>query len=250
MEHEYPTCSVCYNDYDQIDCKPVSLPCGHSLCSKCVNQLTKRNPIHCPICVRSHPVPSNNFPVNYLAIRFIEHLQAYKTALHAEPPINEYHLLIHDIPKSATSYDVSLLFRDYNDAQVSIIPDAHSPTVDAEVILRTARNANAVAKEFLSCVYYVKKCTSSVGLVTIHSSNELSQLEEELIPYSVDGKLFDKVHRCIYVSFDCIEGDTGAYHAMQHLTSFTIERVTESDSKKILRSIQRANRVNRTHTTN
>ena len=46
---ECTSCPVCFEDYQKSgDCVPRLLPCSHTLCNKCVCQLTHRNRIICP----------------------------------------------------------------------------------------------------------------------------------------------------------------------------------------------------------
>ena len=54
-------CSICYENYNQLTLKPVSLvPCGHSVCSKCVDKLDKKT---CPTCQESFTLHIFNWAV-------------------------------------------------------------------------------------------------------------------------------------------------------------------------------------------
>ena len=45
-------CAVCFESYVQ----PRILPCDHSFCERCVNQLKAASTIRCPMCKSSHDV--------------------------------------------------------------------------------------------------------------------------------------------------------------------------------------------------
>lgn len=43
-------CPICYLEYDSAQCIPKILPaCGHTLCSKCLDQILKTQPAKCPL---------------------------------------------------------------------------------------------------------------------------------------------------------------------------------------------------------
>ena len=43
-------CSICFEKYDKLELKPTTLmPCGHTLCKKCLIQLKKQTS-QCPTC--------------------------------------------------------------------------------------------------------------------------------------------------------------------------------------------------------
>ena len=57
-------CATCNTEYDM----PHILPCGETMCGKCVNKYTieihKNAFIHCPYCDERHQIPPNGFPIN------------------------------------------------------------------------------------------------------------------------------------------------------------------------------------------
>lgn len=54
-------CTICYENYNQLTLKPVSLvPCGHSVCSKCVEKLEKKT---CPTCKEPFSIHIFNWAV-------------------------------------------------------------------------------------------------------------------------------------------------------------------------------------------
>ncbi|CAF1616591.1 unnamed protein product, partial [Didymodactylos carnosus] len=62
-------CPVCLNEY--VD--PHLLPCGHTYCYSCLNQLIQNNNILiCPECRKEHIVPPEGFPSNFLVRNLIE----------------------------------------------------------------------------------------------------------------------------------------------------------------------------------
>ncbi|KAK2156681.1 hypothetical protein LSH36_207g02001 [Paralvinella palmiformis] len=59
-------CCICLGEFS----KPRLLPCGHTLCSKCMFQLSTVGSIRCPECRQSHAVPDDgihSFPINPIA---------------------------------------------------------------------------------------------------------------------------------------------------------------------------------------
>ena len=47
------SCPVCFISYNGEDNKPLVLPCGHPVCSSCLNTLQERNDKKCPVCKTS-----------------------------------------------------------------------------------------------------------------------------------------------------------------------------------------------------
>ena len=67
-------CPVCFEKM----CQPKLLPCGHTFCIDCLNQIAQnnrqRNKIDCPNCRKSHNLPENGvngFNNNYTLIELI-----------------------------------------------------------------------------------------------------------------------------------------------------------------------------------
>ena len=44
------TCCICEEVYDEFNRKPLLLPCTHSFCTSCLQQMQTNNEKHCPIC--------------------------------------------------------------------------------------------------------------------------------------------------------------------------------------------------------
>lgn len=62
-------CPICHKEYES----PVLLPCGESVCSKCVNPVGPfSNNFLCKLCNSMHQIPDNNFPPNKALIKVIE----------------------------------------------------------------------------------------------------------------------------------------------------------------------------------
>ncbi|KAG7158505.1 E3 ubiquitin-protein ligase NHLRC1-like 3 [Homarus americanus] len=68
-------CQVCLEDYDNIERRPRSLSCGHSLCTNCVAETLMRGKLNCPYC-RARHVPdvqmASQVPVNYTVDNVIQ----------------------------------------------------------------------------------------------------------------------------------------------------------------------------------
>ena len=50
-------CPVCFEDYGINDDNdiPRLLPCSHTLCGKCTQELIQKNSLQCPECRKHHP---------------------------------------------------------------------------------------------------------------------------------------------------------------------------------------------------
>ncbi|XP_050739172.1 tripartite motif-containing protein 65-like [Eriocheir sinensis] len=75
--------------YDGTVHRPRTLPCGHTLCTLCVDQLEEQGRIACPECRVSHAVPEGGqFPVSYAIEALIRMMRDAKVAAAAavSPP--------------------------------------------------------------------------------------------------------------------------------------------------------------------
>lgn len=61
---DYLGCKVCYETYTETT-RPRSLPCGHTLCTSCLHEISEISSLRCPICKTFHVVSIENIPVNY-----------------------------------------------------------------------------------------------------------------------------------------------------------------------------------------
>lgn len=63
------SCPICKKEYES----PVILPCGESICSKCVTPIgTYSNSFLCKLCNSLHDIPDNGFPQNKALIKLIK----------------------------------------------------------------------------------------------------------------------------------------------------------------------------------
>lgn len=59
-------CPVCMLSFDDTERRPRTMPCGHTLCSPCIKDVTALDSITCPTCRATHAVPrGGQFPVCY-----------------------------------------------------------------------------------------------------------------------------------------------------------------------------------------
>nr|XP_045610760.1 tripartite motif-containing protein 59-like [Procambarus clarkii] len=69
-------CSVCYNDYDDNQLRPRTLPCGHTFCSQCVDNAIKNGQLTCPSCRAEHAATAaTQFPISYAVEAFVRKLK-------------------------------------------------------------------------------------------------------------------------------------------------------------------------------
>lgn len=78
-------CKVCLETYEEANRRPRTLPCGHTFCSTCINNMLKDGMVSCPTCRTDHnTTDATNFPINYL----VEELIASITTAVNFPPAN------------------------------------------------------------------------------------------------------------------------------------------------------------------
>ena len=64
---EDTTCSVCCEEFAETgDHVPRLLPCSHTMCNKCVKEISKKTFLVCVECRKKHTIPSKTktFPQN------------------------------------------------------------------------------------------------------------------------------------------------------------------------------------------
>ncbi|XP_050715128.1 uncharacterized protein LOC126997929 isoform X1 [Eriocheir sinensis] len=82
-------CPVCLTGYDGTVQRPRNLPCGHTVCTLCIDQLKVQGRVACPECCVSHAVPEGGkFPVNYSVEAFMRMMRDAEVApaAAASPP--------------------------------------------------------------------------------------------------------------------------------------------------------------------
>ena len=74
-------CAVCMQDFNDSDCVPRNLSCGHSSCTQCLTKMTNRGSVACPVCREVTHLPSGgasalpkNFTLMFTAA--VSHKQA------------------------------------------------------------------------------------------------------------------------------------------------------------------------------
>ncbi|XP_069193481.1 tripartite motif containing 13-like [Procambarus clarkii] len=69
-------CSVCFNDYDDNQLRPRTLPCGHTFCSQCIDNAIKNGQLTCPSCRAEHAATAaTQFPISYAVEAFVKKLK-------------------------------------------------------------------------------------------------------------------------------------------------------------------------------
>nr|XP_045596452.1 tripartite motif containing 13-like [Procambarus clarkii] len=64
--HKPEECSACYRNYGEAVRRPRSLPCGHTICSECIDNTIKDDKLTCPTCRMQHSATSATvFPINF-----------------------------------------------------------------------------------------------------------------------------------------------------------------------------------------
>ncbi|MPC79164.1 RING finger protein 224 [Portunus trituberculatus] len=70
-------CPVCLITFDDTLRRPRTLPCGHTHCTPCINELEEEQEvITCPTCRTSHALPeTGQFPISYITEAFIKKMR-------------------------------------------------------------------------------------------------------------------------------------------------------------------------------
>ncbi|XP_052126164.1 uncharacterized protein LOC113215182 isoform X4 [Frankliniella occidentalis] len=61
-------CDICLEDYNQVERVPKMVPCGHTVCLRCLEQSSRKE---CPTCRRVFDVPPDALPNNFALLRLI-----------------------------------------------------------------------------------------------------------------------------------------------------------------------------------
>nr|XP_045590114.1 E3 ubiquitin-protein ligase TRIM21-like [Procambarus clarkii] len=66
MDNNPEECSVCFNDYDDNQLRPRTLPCYHTFCSQCIDNAIKNGQLTCPRCHARHAAKAaTQFLISY-----------------------------------------------------------------------------------------------------------------------------------------------------------------------------------------
>ncbi|XP_063845320.1 tripartite motif containing 13-like isoform X2 [Scylla paramamosain] len=87
MDDNVEDCPVCLTTFDDTLRRPRNLPCGHTLCSPCIDGLKQQGAVTCPTCRASHAVPeAGQFPISYTVEGLVRRLKgAGLASLPAKP---------------------------------------------------------------------------------------------------------------------------------------------------------------------
>lgn len=70
-------CKVCFEAYDQSYRRPRNLPCGHTFCTQCIDNVLKEGRVNCPTCRSNHEaIHATQFPINYGMEELIANIKA------------------------------------------------------------------------------------------------------------------------------------------------------------------------------
>ncbi|XP_045119302.1 putative tripartite motif-containing protein 64B isoform X2 [Portunus trituberculatus] len=87
MDDNVEDCPVCLNTFDDTHRRPRNLPCGHTLCTPCINELKEQGAVTCPTCRVSHALPeAGQFPISYITEAFIRKMRGAGLACVAPKP--------------------------------------------------------------------------------------------------------------------------------------------------------------------
>ncbi|CAL4066044.1 unnamed protein product, partial [Meganyctiphanes norvegica] len=82
-------CMVCFSIYDDKDRRPRFMPCGHTSCSKCLEEAITKNSKMCPKCRRNYQASNvKDLPVNFSLMGLVTSLNIPERL----PECNEHQL--------------------------------------------------------------------------------------------------------------------------------------------------------------
>nr|XP_045595395.1 E3 ubiquitin-protein ligase BRE1-like [Procambarus clarkii] len=90
-------CSVCYNDYDDNQLRPRTLPCGHTFCSQCIDNAIENGQLTCPNCRAQHAATAaTQFPISYAVEAFVRKLKDIQLTQKKTVPVKKksYHKIL------------------------------------------------------------------------------------------------------------------------------------------------------------
>ncbi|XP_069195234.1 tripartite motif-containing protein 59-like [Procambarus clarkii] len=91
MDNKPEECSVCFNDYDDNQLRPRTLPCGHTFCSQCVDNAIKNGQLTCPSCRAEHAATAaTQFPISYAVEAFVRKLKNIQPSTEEVVPAKPY----------------------------------------------------------------------------------------------------------------------------------------------------------------
>ncbi|XP_063856980.1 uncharacterized protein LOC135098501 isoform X3 [Scylla paramamosain] len=104
MDDNVEECPVCLTTFDDTLRRPHNLPCGHTVCSPCIDGLKQQGAVTCPTCRASHAVPeAGQFPIAYAVEGLVRRLRgAGLASLPAEPGKQTAPPVTRPAPKATT----------------------------------------------------------------------------------------------------------------------------------------------------
>ncbi|XP_063855675.1 uncharacterized protein LOC135097658 [Scylla paramamosain] len=109
MDDNVEDCPVCLATFDDTLRRPRTLPCGHTVCSPCIDGLKQQGAVTCPTCRASHAVPeAGQFPISYAVEGLVRRLRgAGLASLPAEPGKQAAPPVTRPAPKATTGLSKS-----------------------------------------------------------------------------------------------------------------------------------------------
>ncbi|XP_069192283.1 uncharacterized protein [Procambarus clarkii] len=91
MDNKPEECSVCFNDYDDNQLRPRTLPCGHTFCSQCIDNAIKNGQLTCPSCRAEHAATAaTQFPISYAVEALVRKLKNIQLTTEEVVPAKPY----------------------------------------------------------------------------------------------------------------------------------------------------------------
>ncbi|XP_069193716.1 uncharacterized protein [Procambarus clarkii] len=104
MDNKPEECSVCYNDYDDNQLRPRTLPCGHTFCSQCIDNAIKNGQLTCPSCRAQHAATAaTQFPISYAVEALVRKLKDIQLTTEEVVPAKPYESPARGISKKLRS---------------------------------------------------------------------------------------------------------------------------------------------------
>ncbi|XP_069191086.1 tripartite motif-containing protein 59 [Procambarus clarkii] len=91
MDNKPEECSVCFNDYDDNQLRPRTLPCGHTFCSQCIDNAIKNGQLSCSTCRAQHAATAaTQFPISYAVEALVRKLKNIQLTTEEVVPAKPY----------------------------------------------------------------------------------------------------------------------------------------------------------------
>ncbi|KAK8379990.1 hypothetical protein O3P69_019799 [Scylla paramamosain] len=174
-------CPVCLTTFDDTLRRPRNLPCGHTVCSPCIDGLKQQGAVMCPTCRASHAVPeAGQFSISYAVEGLVDNLR--KEALALENKM-EHHI--------ATN-------KDFWSIVVKSLPGVKKKRVFTQVRELKVEGRKIVSCPMPFCIGKVKNMTRHLCQVhgVVNAVQQRNLMKKTTTPKADSSPRRKSLHRC------------------------------------------------------